>query len=792
MNAEARVLVVDDEEIVCDSCARILTDEGFSVETSIHPGRGLEMARERDYTAVLLDIKMSEMDGLEFLERLRETKPNVPVIVITGYPDTYGAAECMRLGATDYLPKPFTPSEITGSVRRAASLPQPVIERPLPLPAEDALRVERAVVAEAPPIVEPAAKRKTIACRIDHCLACKSCEIACALEHSQSGSLTKAVSERPRPQRRVTVEAAGAHGLPLQCRHCEEGPCQSVCPTGAIHRDQQSGLTLVDEDLCIGCKLCILVCPLGVLQIGERNRATIKCDQCLDRQKEGLEPACVAACPTHALQLVDEGEISKEDRRLVAVTIEAPVSEGDETVAQVARKTVPPRVGRIPGARRRRVVVVGSNAAGAMAAIRAAEAGAKVTLITADRVSYRRPAIPALIAGYLEDIGEAPIFAPKTLRKHGVEVVLRGKAVDLDPKKKTIAVRTSDGEMQEVLFDAAVLATGGIAARPKIPGADKQGVCTFTTAEGAREILQYAEGARAAVVVGASFVALEVAQALLERGLTVYFNVRSRILRRLVEPDVSEFLQKRFAQSGLRMLTGEAISEIGGADRVEYVVHRGEEIPVQLVVLGTGVRPNVGLGEAAQIKLAESGAIAVDSRMQTSAPDIYAAGDCAEVPDFSTGRFVYSPVGSTGALAGAVAGANAAGGNQRTDGLLRAQADHILGFQIYSIGHTTTTAENVGLAIEVEGLPTPPEVERLQDEVLGKLLTDAEGRIVGAQAVARRHGSQYGWQLYRAVLLKEPVEAFLRSWMATRCHTAQMAARAEWGKLVVPPVGKQE
>jgi len=627
---------------------------------------------------------------------------------------------------------------------------------------------------------------KIIACRVEHCLGCHSCEIACALAHSQSKDLREAVEEHPRPERRVTVEVAGAHGLPLQCRHCEEGLCQRVCPTGAIHRDEKRGVTSVDEDLCIGCKLCILMCPLGVLRIGEHNRATIKCDQCLDRQAAGELPACVAACPTHALQFVTADEVAKDERRLAAVSVVTTLTGGALAAPLAGR--VPPASKAKPAAKKakkaRRVLVIGSNAAGAMAAIHAAEAGAKVTLITADPMSYRRPAIPALIAGHMADISEARIYPPETFKKYGIEVRAPAMAIAMDTAKKTVTVKAGS-KTEGIAYDAAVLATGGTAARPKIRGADKKGVCTFTTVEGAQEIIAAARSARTAVVVGASFVALEVAQALLEKGLKVYFNVRSRILRRLVEPDVSEYLQKHFAQRGLEMLDGEEISEIGGSEAVEYVIHKGQKIPAELVILGTGVWPNVKLAEAAGIQLAESGAIAVDKRMQTSAADVYAAGDCAEVPDFSTGRFGYSAVGSTGALAGAIAGTNAAGGDQKTDGFLRAQGDEILGIQVYSIGHTTTTAKEVGLAVTVHDLPSPAEVERSRDEVLAKLLTDSKDRIVGAQAVAYHHGSQYAWQLYEAVMTSAPRKDFLKRWMSPRRRAAALAEKVGWGELVV-------
>jgi NADH oxidase (H2O2-forming) len=625
---------------------------------------------------------------------------------------------------------------------------------------------------------------KIIACRVEHCLGCRSCEMACAIEHSRSRDLREAVTEHPLPERRVTVEMAGAHGLPLQCRHCEDGLCTRVCPTGAIHRDEKKGLTVVDEDLCIGCKLCVLMCPLGVLRVGHHNRATIKCDQCLERQTAGQPPACVTACPTHALQLVESDAACMDNAHVAAVSVVTELTGAGKAEKAIARKADKGKISA-KSAKARRVVVIGSNAAGAMAAIHAASSGAQVTIVAADPVTYRRPAIPALIAGNMTDISEAQIYSPETFKAHGITLRAPAAATALDTTKKTVTVRGEDGTTEELPYDSVVLATGGKASLPKIKGSDKRGVCTFTSLEGAQAIIEQAGKAQAAVVVGASFVALEVAEALIEKGLKVYFNVRSRILRRLLEPDLSEFLQDRLAQRGLEMLTGEEISEIGGEGTVEYVVHKGRRIPAQLVVLGTGVAPNTKLAAASGVRLAESGAIAVDNYMRTSTPDVYAAGDCAEVPDLSTGRFGYSAVGSTGALAGAIAGVNAAGGDQKTDGFVRAQGDEILGLQIYSIGHSTTTAKEVDLEVTVHDLASPPEVERPRDEVVARLLVDAKDRIVGAQAVAYRHGSQYAWQLYQAVVMGQKREEFLKHWMSPRLRAAAMAAKKGWGELIV-------
>ncbi len=439
----------------------------------------------------------------------------------------------------------------------------------------------------------------------------------------------------------------------------------------------------------------------------------------------------------------------------------------------------------------RKVVVIGGSAAGMMAAVAAAQenAAAKVSVITTDRVPYRRPAIPALIAGHIKSPEDAKVFSEAVLSRYKIDLECETEVVELDGSNKSLVAR-SRGQRQQIKFDSAVIATGSSPSIPRIAGADKRGVCTFTTYESAAEIVRLAEGASTAVVVGAGFIALEIAEALMHKGLEVYFNVRSRILRKVLEPELSAFLTSRFEQAGLKMLAGEAISQICGDDNVEYVVHRGKKIPATLVIMGTGVKPNTALAEKSGIELGASGAIRVDMAMQTSAKDIYAAGDCAESPDASTGGFVYLPVGSIGACAGSVAGRNAAGANIETAGFLRAQADQILGFQIFTVGHSSTSAEELNLDVEVHDLKPPKSGGRKNLFEAAKLLTDRKDRIVGAQLIARKHGSQYASQLYRAVVDGESRSHFLERFNSPRGRMATALLRAGTGLIEVEQVGE--
>jgi DNA-binding response OmpR family regulator/glycine cleavage system H lipoate-binding protein len=118
MSENPKLLVVDDEQVICQACRRIFSRQGFQVEESTDACQGLARAKQQDYAAVLLDIKMPKLDGIEFLEKLREEKPELPVLIMTGYPSIPNATAAIRLGASDYITKPFTPEEITKAVQR--------------------------------------------------------------------------------------------------------------------------------------------------------------------------------------------------------------------------------------------------------------------------------------------------------------------------------------------------------------------------------------------------------------------------------------------------------------------------------------------------------------------------------------------------------------------------------------------------------------------------------------------------------------------------------------------------
>lgn len=144
------------------------------------------------------------------------------------------------------------------------------------------------------------------------CLACKSCELACAVEHSNSQDLIKAIEEIPKPLSRLNIEVLNQISIPLLCAQCKFAPCVVVCPSNAMKKTKPTDIIIIDEKLCIGCKSCVFVCPYGIPQAKRDGKIIIKCDLCIERLKTGKLPKCVESCPTSALQYKEVENIDKK------------------------------------------------------------------------------------------------------------------------------------------------------------------------------------------------------------------------------------------------------------------------------------------------------------------------------------------------------------------------------------------------------------------------------------------------------------------------------------------------
>ena len=163
---------------------------------------------------------------------------------------------------------------------------------------------------------------KQLLVHLDKCTGCRNCLVACAVEHSQSKNLLRAMAEVPPPQHRLFLERADGKHIPITCRHCDPAPCVDGCIAGSMQRDER-GYVVQQPEQCVGCWTCIMLCPYGVIdRNAERDaerRFAIKCDGCPERDV----PACVGACAEETCALVFEeiDEFTSETRRVLAGVI---------------------------------------------------------------------------------------------------------------------------------------------------------------------------------------------------------------------------------------------------------------------------------------------------------------------------------------------------------------------------------------------------------------------------------------------------------------------------------------
>lgn len=330
---------------------------------------------------------------------------------------------------------------------------------------------------------------------------------------------------------------------------------------------------------------------------------------------------------------------------------------------------------------RRRYLIVGNGAAGLTAAeaIRRHDPAGEITIVGDENVPfYSRPGLAYLLTG---TIPEKQLFS-RPDSEYARQALRRKVGVVRGIDRPAHAIQLADG--QRMVYDRLLLAVGARAMRPEVPGIELDGVVTLDNLEDARRILRLARRARRACVIGGGITAIELAEGLAaQRVETHYLMRKDRYWGTVLDPQESAVVEERLAHDRIRIHRGvELGGVIGNRGRVVAIeTTAGDRLPCQMVAVAIGIQPRLEL--AAQAGLEIGRGIWTDETFQTSDPDIYAAGDVAEVLDPESGKRVLDSLWSMAVEQGRAAGENLAGAGSP----YHRQAP----FNVTRIGGVTTT-----------------------------------------------------------------------------------------------------
>lgn len=400
-----------------------------------------------------------------------------------------------------------------------------------------------------------------------------------------------------------------------------------------------------------------------------------------------------------------------------------------------------------------RVAVVGGNAAGMSAAAVARRRDPALDVVVLERgtyTSYSSCGIPYLLAGTIDGPDRLIARSPDELRQAGIDVRTLCEVTEIDISARTLTYRDHNARAERCEgFDQLVYATGAFATPPPVPGAEL--VEPLRTVDAAERLLARLERStdRRAVVIGASYLGLEMAEALTLRGLEVTLVDRNSQVMPPLDADMAAHVQVAAQGAGIRVLLSTDVEEIlaGRDGRPRAVITSAGELPADHVVLSTGTRPATALAEAAGLTLGATGGVRVDDHQRCPGHDgIYAAGDCAE----SRHRLLPDPVnvqlGTHANKQGRIAGTNATGGDVAFPGVLGTAVSRICRYEVARTGLGEQEAAAAGLPVATATIKDSTRAAYYPGagSIWVKIVAHAEtgrllgGQIVGVEGAAKR------------------------------------------------------
>ncbi|MFJ7337461.1 FAD-dependent oxidoreductase [Streptomyces sp. NPDC101116] len=413
---------------------------------------------------------------------------------------------------------------------------------------------------------------------------------------------------------------------------------------------------------------------------------------------------------------------------------------------------------------RERLVVIGGDAAGMSAASQARRLKGpdELEIVAFERghfTSYSACGIPYWVGGDVTDRDRLIARTPEEHRARDIDLRLRTEVTELDPDGQRVRARDLEtGEESWTSYDKLVIATGARPIRPDMPGADAAGVHGVQTLDDGQALLDTLERTRGrrAVIVGAGYIGVEMAEALIKRGYEVTVVNRGSEPMSTLDPDMGRLVHDAMEGLGITMVNDAEVTKIMtgdggtsllgrsrelGGGRVRAVVTAEREFPADVVVLGIGVRPETALAKAAGLPLGAHGGLLTDRSMRVRGREnIWAGGDCVEVLDLVSGQERHIPLGTHANKHGQVIGTNVGGGYATFPGVVGTAVSKVCDLEIARTGLREKDAHRVGLRFEsvtIESTSRAGYYPNASPMTVKMLAEHRTGRVLGVQIVGR-------------------------------------------------------
>ncbi|GIF05691.1 FAD-dependent oxidoreductase [Actinoplanes siamensis] len=400
-----------------------------------------------------------------------------------------------------------------------------------------------------------------------------------------------------------------------------------------------------------------------------------------------------------------------------------------------------------------RLIVIGGDAAGMSAAAQARrKRGPDALEILAFEmgrfVSYSACGIPYWIGGVVDGPDALVARAPAEFRKAGIEVRTRHEVTGIDLAAQRVTVRDLDGGVSRTEhFDELVYATGATPVRPPWAQVPEEGVFGVQTLEDGAALRAWldTEKPESAVVIGAGYIGVEMAEALINRGLRVTLVEKAGQPMGTVDPDMGALVADSIRQLGIDLRTGVTVEGLETANgRITAVATDSGPVAAGVVVVGLGVRPNTALAQAAGLPVGTTGGLRTDQR-QRVVGRVWAAGDCTEVHHRISNRPVHVPLGTHANKQGRVAGINIGGGYATFPGIIGTAVTKLCDLEVARTGLSSREAEQAGFATVSAVVESTNRAGYFPGAVPMTVKVIAErdsGVLLGAQIVGRTEAAK--------------------------------------------------